>query len=155
MGQLYVYLSEHRLSRLLFPRFFSITSGICPGSSSAACFQIPSDSLHAGHCTTRTHSKANRSLTRSRLDVEERKLPTPATCRFKSQVSPCPQALHGGLSTPRLSRRSVQEGNSSSAASGNGLDTIRETASRTLDEWKESFDNLFRESSQVYLRIKI
>ena len=66
-----------------------------------------------------------------------------------TQVSPCPQSLHGGLSTPRLSRRSIQEGSSSSAASGNGLDPIRETASRTLDEWRESFDNLFRESSQV------
>jgi len=66
-----------------------------------------------------------------------------------TQVSPCPQSLHGGLSTPGQSRRSIQEGNSSSAASGNGLTTIGETASRTLDEWRESFDNLFRESSQV------
>jgi hypothetical protein len=53
------------------------------------------------------------------------------------------------MSTPRLSRRSIQEGSSSSAANGNGLDTIRDTASRTMDEWRESFDNLFRESSQV------
>lgn len=59
------------------------------------------------------------------------------------------QSLHGGLSTPGQSRRSIQEGNSSSAASGNGLTTIGETASRTLDEWRESFDNLFRESSQL------
>jgi hypothetical protein len=33
--------------------------------------------------------------------------------------------------------------------SGNGLETARETASRTLDEWRGSFDSLFRESSQV------
>lgn len=59
------------------------------------------------------------------------------------------QSLHGGLSTPRLSRRSIQEGSSSSAASGNVLGTVHETASRTLDEWRESFDNIFRETSQL------
>ncbi|KDR19981.1 uncharacterized protein LOC110829454 [Zootermopsis nevadensis] len=54
------------------------------------------------------------------------------------------QVLNGGLSTPRMFRRAV-DGDSGD----NNLTNAQETANRTLEDWRNSFDDLFRESSQL------
>jgi hypothetical protein len=105
-GPRFISLSEHRLSRLLFPRCSSVTTGICLGSTSTASFHIPSESLHIGHCITRIHSKPNRSFTHSRLDPEDQKLPTPAPNRCKSHTS---SSLFAGLTRRAVYSKAVAQ----------------------------------------------
>jgi hypothetical protein len=62
------------------------------------------------------------------------------------------QVLRGGISSPGLQRRSVDVEATAQPGDTNILTNIQETANRTLEDWKSSFDNLFRESSQVYCR---
>ncbi|GFG37235.1 hypothetical protein Cfor_10930 [Coptotermes formosanus] len=88
----------------------------------------------------------NRSFIPSYLDPRTEYRPPLLQLHARhTQASSCPQALHGGLSTPRLSRRSIDEGSSSSA----NVNRLGSTASRTLDDWRSSFDELFQESSQL------